>query len=90
VTFARERQLEGVSAFDAAIVAGRTRIRPVLMTAAAMIAGMVPMAIGGPGEERAIGQDCVDFASVLNEYLSGLRDQTIVTRKAILPVMVIW
>ena len=52
VTFARERQLEGVSAFDAAIVAGRTRIRPVLMTAAAMIAGMVPMAIGGPGEEQ--------------------------------------
>ena len=40
--------------------------------------------------QRAIGQDCVDFASVLNEYLSGLRDQTIVTRKAILPVMVIW
>jgi multidrug efflux pump subunit AcrB len=52
VTFARERQLEGVSAFDAAIVAGRTRIRPVLMTAAAMIVGMVPMAIGGPGEEQ--------------------------------------
>jgi hypothetical protein len=40
--------------------------------------------------QRAIGQDCVGFASVLNEYLSGLRDQTIVTRKAILPVMVIW
>ena len=52
VTFARERQLEGVSAFDAAIIAGRTRIRPVLMTAAAMIVGMVPMAIGGPGEEQ--------------------------------------
>jgi multidrug efflux pump subunit AcrB len=52
VTFARERQLEGVSAFDAAIVAGRTRIRPVLMTAAAMIVSMVPMAIGGPGEEQ--------------------------------------
>ena len=52
VTFARELQLDGVSAFDAAIVAGRTRIRPVLMTAAAMIVGMVPMAIGGPGEEQ--------------------------------------
>jgi multidrug efflux pump subunit AcrB len=52
VTFAREQQLEGVSAFDAAIIAGRTRIRPVLMTAAAMIVGMVPMAIGGPGEEQ--------------------------------------
>jgi multidrug efflux pump subunit AcrB len=52
VTFAREQQLEGVRAFDAAIAAGRTRIRPVLMTAAAMIVGMVPMAIGGAGEEQ--------------------------------------
>jgi multidrug efflux pump subunit AcrB len=52
VTFAREQQLKGASAFDAAITAGRTRIRPVLMTAAAMIVGMVPMAIGGPGEEQ--------------------------------------
>src|SRR2546423_15097076 len=31
---------------------GHTRIRPVLMTATAMIVGMVPMAIGGPGEEQ--------------------------------------
>ncbi len=52
VTFAREQQLEGKSAFDAAIAAGRTRIRPVLMTAMAMIVGMAPMAIGGPGEEQ--------------------------------------
>jgi multidrug efflux pump subunit AcrB len=52
VTFAREQQLEGKSAVEAAITAGHTRIRPVLMTAAAMIVGMVPMAIGGPGEEQ--------------------------------------
>ena len=52
VTFAREQQLAGMRAFDAAIVAGRTRIRPVLMTAAAMIVGMIPMAIGGAGEEQ--------------------------------------
>jgi multidrug efflux pump subunit AcrB len=52
VTFAREQQLAGMSAFDAAISAGHTRIRPVLMTAAAMIVGMIPMAIGGPGEEQ--------------------------------------
>ena len=52
VTFAREQQLAGMRAFDAAISAGRTRIRPVLMTAAAMIVGMIPMAIGGPGEEQ--------------------------------------
>jgi multidrug efflux pump subunit AcrB len=52
VTFAREQQLTGVPARRAAIDAGHTRIRPVLMTAAAMIVGMIPMAIGGPGEEQ--------------------------------------
>jgi multidrug efflux pump subunit AcrB len=52
VTFAREEQLAGAKAFDAAIAAGHTRIRPVLMTATAMIVGMIPMAIGGPGEEQ--------------------------------------
>ena len=52
VTFAREQQLAGMKAIDAAISAGHTRIRPVLMTAAAMIVGMIPMAIGGPGEEQ--------------------------------------
>jgi multidrug efflux pump subunit AcrB len=52
VTFAREQQLKGYSAFEAALSAGHTRIRPVLMTAAAMIVGMIPMAIGGAGEEQ--------------------------------------
>ena len=52
VTFAREQQLAGSTALDAAISAGHTRIRPVLMTATAMIVGMIPMAIGGPGEEQ--------------------------------------
>lgn len=52
VTFAREQQLAGHSALEAAISAGHTRIRPVLMTAAAMIVGMIPMAIGGAGEEQ--------------------------------------
>jgi multidrug efflux pump subunit AcrB len=52
VTFAREQQLAGMSAFKAAIMAGHTRIRPVLMTAAAMVVGMIPMAIGGAGEEQ--------------------------------------
>jgi multidrug efflux pump subunit AcrB len=52
VTFAREQQLAGKSAFEAAIEAGHTRIRPVLMTASAMIVGMIPMALGGAGEEQ--------------------------------------
>ena len=52
VTFAREQHEAGMSAFDAALSAGTTRLRPVLMTAAAMIVGMISMAIGGPGEEQ--------------------------------------
>jgi multidrug efflux pump subunit AcrB len=52
VTFAREQQFKGRTAFRAALDAGHTRIRPVLMTAAAMVVGMIPMAIGGAGEEQ--------------------------------------
>ena len=52
VTFAREQRAAGMSAIDAALSAGVTRLRPVLMTAGAMIVGMAPMAIGGPGEEQ--------------------------------------
>jgi multidrug efflux pump subunit AcrB len=52
VTFAREQQLAGRTSFEAAVDAGHTRIRPVLMTACAMIVGMIPMAIGGPGAEQ--------------------------------------
>ncbi len=52
VTFAREQREAGMSAMEAALSAGTTRLRPVLMTAAAMIVGMIPMAIGGPGEEQ--------------------------------------
>jgi multidrug efflux pump subunit AcrB len=53
VTFANDRRLEGESADEAAFLAGRTRLRPVLMTALAMIIGMLPMALGlGEGGEQ--------------------------------------
>jgi CzcA family heavy metal efflux pump len=53
VSFAREQMDEGMPAFKAAVAAGYTRIRPVLMTALAMIIGMVPMALGfGEGGEQ--------------------------------------
>jgi multidrug efflux pump subunit AcrB len=53
VTFANERRHEGDNALAAALAAGYTRLRPVLMTAAAMIIGMLPMALGlGEGGEQ--------------------------------------
>ncbi len=53
VSFAREQMAEGKNAREAAVEAGFVRIRPVIMTAMAMIIGMVPMAIGlGEGGEQ--------------------------------------
>jgi CzcA family heavy metal efflux pump len=53
VSFAREQMDEGIPAVRAAVSAGYTRMRPVLMTALAMIIGMVPMALGfGEGGEQ--------------------------------------
>jgi multidrug efflux pump subunit AcrB len=55
VSFARERLHAGASAMQAALDAGFTRFRPVLMTALAMIIGMLPMALslGEGGEQNA-------------------------------------
>src|ERR1700693_3989937 len=47
VSFARERLAEGADAVTAALDAGFTRFRPVLMTALAMIIGMTPMGLSG-------------------------------------------
>ncbi len=54
VSFANDQRVElGMNAVEAAVEAGRTRLRPVLMTALAMVLGMLPMAIGtGEGGEQ--------------------------------------
>ena len=53
VTFARQQLDEGLDPLHAAWEAGTTRLRPVLMTALAMIIGMLPMALGlGEGGEQ--------------------------------------
>ena len=67
VTFAREQREAGLNPVQAALSAATTRLRPVLMTAAAMVVGMVPMAIGGPGEE----QNAVLARAVIGGVLAG-------------------
>jgi len=53
ISFARDRMQAGIPAVQSALEAGYTRIRPVLMTALAMIIGMLPMALGlGEGGEQ--------------------------------------
>jgi Cation/multidrug efflux pump len=53
VTFANEKLAEGMEPTDAAVEAGATRLRPVIMTALAMIVGMIPMSLGlGEGGEQ--------------------------------------
>jgi len=53
VTFGNDEMETGKNAYDAAVSAGYTRIRPVIMTAMAMIIGMLPMALGfGEGGEQ--------------------------------------
>ena len=55
ITFANDQRKAGLNAHDAALSAGLTRLRPVIMTALAMIIGMLPMAfaMGEAGEQNA-------------------------------------
>lgn len=56
VSFANDvRSRHGVSPFEAVVAAGRTRLRPIMMTALAMVLGMIPMALGAgeAGEQNA-------------------------------------
>jgi multidrug efflux pump subunit AcrB len=53
ITFANDLRKHGLNATDAALAAGLTRLRPVIMTALAMIIGMLPMSLGfGEGGEQ--------------------------------------
>jgi HAE1 family hydrophobic/amphiphilic exporter-1/multidrug efflux pump len=58
IEFAEERMQEGMNAFDAAIEAGRLRLRPILMTSFAFVFGVLPLALStgaGAGGQHAIG-----------------------------------
>jgi multidrug efflux pump subunit AcrB len=62
ISFANERLADGDEPLKAAVNAGYTRFRPVIMTAAAMIIGMVPMALGlgeGGSENAPLGRTVI-------------------------------
>ena len=91
ITFANDQRGEGANAHDAALAAGMTRLRPVIMTALAMIIGMLPMALGlGEGGEqnaplgRAVigGLLVATFATLffVPVVYSRLRDQPLQTK----------
>jgi HAE1 family hydrophobic/amphiphilic exporter-1 len=63
---------EGMSRSEAILRAGRTRLRPILMTTAAMIAGMVPLALG-------LGEGAEQRAPMAHALIGGLITSTVLT-----------
>jgi multidrug efflux pump subunit AcrB len=71
-TFAEQNRREGQNASDAAVVGARHRLRPILMTSCAMIAGMVPMSLG-------LGESGQQTAPLARAVIGGLAIATFAT-----------
>jgi multidrug efflux pump subunit AcrB len=76
VTFAERSRMAGASAADAAVEGARSRLRPILMTSLAMIAGMVPMALG-------LGEGGQQSAPLGRAVIGGLALATVATLLAL-------
>jgi multidrug efflux pump len=73
VEFARDRQLEGASLFDAAVEAARVRLRPILMTSFAFILGVFPLVIAsGAGAEMRRTLGTAVFSGMIGVTLFGI------------------
>ena len=73
VEFARDRQQEGASRFDAAVEAARVRLRPILMTSFAFIFGVFPLVIAqGAGAEMRRTLGTAVFAGMIGVTLFGI------------------
>jgi HAE1 family hydrophobic/amphiphilic exporter-1 len=73
VEFARQGEEHGLSSVDAAIAAARTRLRPILMTSAAFIFGVIPLAFGsGPGAELRQALGVAVFYGMIGVTVFGL------------------
>jgi multidrug efflux pump subunit AcrB len=73
VEFARQGEEHGLSPLDAAIAAAKTRLRPILMTSAAFIFGVIPLAFGsGPGAELRQALGVAVFYGMIGVTVFGL------------------
>jgi HAE1 family hydrophobic/amphiphilic exporter-1 len=73
VEFARQGEEHGLSPVEAAIEAARTRLRPILMTSAAFVFGVIPLAFGtGPGAELRQALGVAVFFGMIGVTLFGL------------------
>jgi multidrug efflux pump len=73
VEFARDRQQEGVSRFEAAVEAARVRLRPIVMTSFAFILGVFPLVIAqGAGAEMRRTLGTAVFAGMIGVTLFGI------------------
>jgi multidrug efflux pump len=73
VEFARELELQGKEIVEAALEACHLRLRPIVMTSAAFIAGSVPLLLGhGAGSEVRLATGVTVFAGMLGVTLFGL------------------
>ena len=73
IEFAKHKQDEGLSPFQAAIEASRLRLRPILMTSIAFIAGVFPLVVArGAGAEMRQAMGIAVFAGMIGVTLFGL------------------
>jgi multidrug efflux pump subunit AcrB len=79
VTFAERSRLGGANAPEAAVEGARSRLRPILMTSTAMIAGMVPMALG-------FGEGGQQTAPLGRAVVGGLAAATVATLLVLPPI----
>ena len=73
VEFAKQAEEQGMSRFDAAVAAARTRLRPIIMTSLAFILGVLPLAVAvGAGAEMRQSLGTAVFSGMLGVTLFGL------------------
>ncbi|TGE32973.1 efflux RND transporter permease subunit [Desulfosporosinus sp. Sb-LF] len=79
IDFAKQQRAQGVERDEALVIAGRTRLRPIIMTSVAMIFGMMPLALG-------LGQGSESRAPMAHAIIGGVITSTLLTL-VVVPLM---